>query len=104
MSATDRSAWLIGEQTATYEFPLHTKHGEVLQILLNATPRRDVDGGGCMGHFSRKGSSPVWAQAQCVWSGPSSALLAATAHACAALCRSSTTPLNACSPGPARAG
>ena len=31
-------------QTADFEFPLFTKDGEVLDILLNTTPRRDETG------------------------------------------------------------
>jgi len=35
---------LRGMQTADFEFPLFTKDGEVLDILLNTTPRRDETG------------------------------------------------------------
>ncbi len=35
---------LRGQETANYEFPLFTKEGGRLEILLNATTRRDVDG------------------------------------------------------------
>jgi len=35
---------LKGEQTANYEFPLFTASGDRLDILLNSTTRRDVDG------------------------------------------------------------
>ena len=35
---------LKGVETTNYEFPLNTKDGKRLQILLNATTRRDMDG------------------------------------------------------------
>jgi PAS domain S-box-containing protein len=35
---------LIGEETANYEFPLYTKDGERVDILLNSTTRRGEDG------------------------------------------------------------
>jgi len=35
---------LRGEETSNYEFPLYTKGGERLMVLLNASTRRDVDG------------------------------------------------------------
>ena len=35
---------LRGEETANCEFPLYTKGGERLMVLLNASTRRDVDG------------------------------------------------------------
>ncbi|HIG42856.1 MAG TPA: PAS domain S-box protein [Gammaproteobacteria bacterium] len=35
---------LEGTETANYEFPLHTKDGGRLEILFNATTRRDVEG------------------------------------------------------------
>ena len=35
---------LQGEETANFEFPLLTKHGTRIEILLNATPRRDEHG------------------------------------------------------------
>ncbi|NOR55258.1 MAG: PAS domain S-box protein [Sulfurovum sp.] len=35
---------LDGDGTSNYEFPLYTKDGAQLMVLLNATPRRDVDG------------------------------------------------------------
>ena len=38
-----RSA-LAGEETANYEFPLYTKGGDRVQVLLNATTRRDAQG------------------------------------------------------------
>ena len=34
---------LRGEETANYEFPLYTKDGRRVDVLLNATTRRDVD-------------------------------------------------------------
>jgi len=33
-----------GEEAASYEFPLYTKTGERVELLLNATTRRDADG------------------------------------------------------------
>ncbi|MDM8554730.1 PAS domain-containing protein [Desulfococcaceae bacterium HSG7] len=35
---------LAGEQTANFEFPLFTKSGERVDVLLNSTTRRDADG------------------------------------------------------------
>ncbi|MCP4091792.1 MAG: PAS domain S-box protein, partial [Gammaproteobacteria bacterium] len=35
---------LSGEETANYEFPLYTKGGEQLHVLLNSTTRRDANG------------------------------------------------------------
>ena len=35
---------LHGEETANFEFPLITKHGVRLDVLLNATTRRDEQG------------------------------------------------------------
>ena len=35
---------LHGEETANFEFPLMTKGGVVLDVLLNATTRRDEQG------------------------------------------------------------
>eukprot|EP00927_Polykrikos_kofoidii_P021765 TRINITY_DN20509_c0_g2_i1.p1 TRINITY_DN20509_c0_g2~~TRINITY_DN20509_c0_g2_i1.p1 ORF type:complete len:3301 (-),score=769.44 TRINITY_DN20509_c0_g2_i1:57-9083(-) len=35
---------LVGKETANFEFPLFTKHGERKDILLNATTRRGPDG------------------------------------------------------------
>ena len=35
---------LHGEETANFEFPLLTKHGVRLDVLLNATTRRDEQG------------------------------------------------------------
>eukprot|EP00808_Paulinella_micropora_P010385 g19899.t1 len=35
---------LAGEDTANFEFPLFTRHGQRLEILLNASPRRDTEG------------------------------------------------------------
>ncbi|MCP4480374.1 MAG: PAS domain S-box protein, partial [Planctomycetaceae bacterium] len=35
---------LAGEQTANYEFPLYTKSGDRVDVLLNSTTRRDADG------------------------------------------------------------
>ena len=35
---------LQGVETTNYDFPLHTKGGKRLEILLNATSRRDMDG------------------------------------------------------------
>ena len=35
---------LRGTQTANFEFPLFTKDGDRLDVLLNATTRRDVHG------------------------------------------------------------
>ena len=35
---------LGGEETANYEFPLYTKSGEQLYVLLNSTTRRDANG------------------------------------------------------------
>ena len=35
---------LQGQETANFEFPLHTKNGARIEILLNATPRRDEHG------------------------------------------------------------
>ncbi len=35
---------LLGEETANYEFPLYTKTGKRVDILLNASTRRDPDG------------------------------------------------------------
>jgi PAS domain S-box-containing protein len=35
---------LRGEETANYEFPLYTKAGHRLDVLLNSTTRRDTDG------------------------------------------------------------
>jgi len=35
---------LGGEETANYEFPLYTKGGEQLYVLLNSTTRRDANG------------------------------------------------------------
>jgi PAS domain S-box-containing protein len=35
---------LTGEQTANYEFPLYTKSGERVDVLLNSTTRRDARG------------------------------------------------------------
>jgi len=35
---------LVGEQTANYEFPLYTKKGDRVMVLLNATTRRDAEG------------------------------------------------------------
>eukprot|EP00808_Paulinella_micropora_P003649 g22756.t1 len=35
---------LAGEDTANFEFPLFTRHGRRLEILLNASSRRDTDG------------------------------------------------------------
>jgi len=35
---------LHGEQRANYEFPLYTKTGQRVDVLLNATTRRDVEG------------------------------------------------------------
>jgi len=35
---------LLGKQTSNYEFPLFSKNGERIEVLLNATTRRDVDG------------------------------------------------------------
>ena len=35
---------LEGEQTDNYEFPLYTKAGERVEVLLNATTRRDAAG------------------------------------------------------------
>ena len=36
---------LKGEETANYEFPLFTKSGDRVDVLLNSTTRRDADGG-----------------------------------------------------------
>jgi PAS domain S-box-containing protein len=36
---------LNGEETANYEFPLFTKSGDRVDVLLNSTTRRDADGG-----------------------------------------------------------
>ena len=36
---------LGGKETANYEFPLYTKSGDRVEVLLNATTRRDADGG-----------------------------------------------------------
>eukprot|EP00927_Polykrikos_kofoidii_P021766 TRINITY_DN20509_c0_g3_i1.p1 TRINITY_DN20509_c0_g3~~TRINITY_DN20509_c0_g3_i1.p1 ORF type:complete len:2664 (-),score=619.28 TRINITY_DN20509_c0_g3_i1:88-7101(-) len=38
------AAALVGKETANFEFPLFTKHGERKDILLNATTRRGPDG------------------------------------------------------------
>jgi PAS domain S-box-containing protein len=35
---------LLGEEAANFEFPLMTKNGERVEVLLNATSRRDVTG------------------------------------------------------------
>jgi len=35
---------LQGKETSNYEFPLYSKEGSRRMILLNATPRRDIDG------------------------------------------------------------
>lgn len=35
---------LVGKETANYELPLLSKHGERFTILLNATTRRDATG------------------------------------------------------------
>ena len=35
---------LGGEETANYEFPLYTKDGQRVEVLLNATTRRDAAG------------------------------------------------------------
>ena len=35
---------LRGDETANYEFPLYTRDGQRVDVLLNATTRRDVDG------------------------------------------------------------
>jgi len=35
---------LKGEELANYEFPLYTKDGKRIEVLLNATTRRDMDG------------------------------------------------------------
>ena len=35
---------LAGKQTDNYEFPLYTKGGERVEVLLNATTRRDASG------------------------------------------------------------
>jgi len=35
---------LQGNETANYEFPLYTKDGRRIEVLLNATTRRDIDG------------------------------------------------------------
>lgn len=35
---------LQGREKANYEFPLYTKGGRRIQVLLNATTRRDIDG------------------------------------------------------------
>lgn len=35
---------LKGEETANFEFPLITKHGVRIEVLLNATTRRDEQG------------------------------------------------------------
>ena len=35
---------LHGDETANYEFPLYTRDGQRVDVLLNATTRRDVDG------------------------------------------------------------
>ncbi len=35
---------LKGEETANFEFPLITKHGIRIEVLLNATTRRDEQG------------------------------------------------------------
>jgi PAS domain S-box-containing protein len=34
---------LAGQETANFEFPLFTKDGKRLEVLLNATTRRDID-------------------------------------------------------------
>ncbi len=39
-----RDKALRGEETANFEFPLYAKGGKRVEILLNATPRRDVTG------------------------------------------------------------
>jgi PAS domain-containing protein len=36
---------LQGSETANFEFPLYTKDRRRVEVLLNATTRRDVDGG-----------------------------------------------------------
>jgi PAS domain-containing protein len=36
---------LQGNETANFEFPLYTKDRRRVEVLLNATTRRDVDGG-----------------------------------------------------------
>ena len=35
---------LIGSETANFEFPLYTKSHQRVDVLLNATTRRDVSG------------------------------------------------------------
>lgn len=35
---------LRGKETSNYEFPLFSKSGGRIEVLLNATTRRDVDG------------------------------------------------------------
>ncbi len=35
---------LKGSETANFEFPLITKDGKRIEVLLNATPRRDGSG------------------------------------------------------------
>jgi PAS domain S-box-containing protein len=35
---------LVGKETSNFEFPLYTKDGKRVEVLLNATPRRDASG------------------------------------------------------------
>jgi PAS domain S-box-containing protein len=42
--ATVLDSALAGKVTANFEFPLFTKHGRRLELLLNANPRRDASG------------------------------------------------------------
>jgi PAS domain S-box-containing protein len=36
---------LLGKETANYEFPLFTKNGQRVMVLLNSSTRRDINGG-----------------------------------------------------------
>jgi PAS domain S-box-containing protein len=36
---------LLGQETANYEFPLFTKNGQRVMVLLNSSTRRDINGG-----------------------------------------------------------
>ena len=41
---------LLGHETANYEFPLYTKTSQRVDVLLNATTRRDVERSDYRGH------------------------------------------------------